>query len=76
VFKTLFLEQLPDNIRSILAICEVTGLTRLAQLADRIFETSKANVAQVNIAAKASPIENATAWCGCAASIKELTRQV
>jgi len=76
VLKTLFLEQLSDNLRNILAICEDTDLTRLAQLADKVFETSKPNVTQVDIAAKASPIKNATTSCGCAASINELTRQV
>jgi len=76
VLKTLFLEHLPDNLRSILAICEGTELTKLAQLADKVFEMSKPNVAQVDIAAKAAPIENATTSCGCTASMNELTKQV
>jgi len=37
VLKTLFLEQLSDNVRSILAIYKVTDLTRLAQLVLRIY---------------------------------------
>jgi len=76
VLKTLFLEQLLDNIRSILVICEVTDLRRLTQLADRVFETSTANIAQVDVVAKISSRENATASCGCAATINELTKRV
>jgi len=54
VIKTLFFEQLlAHNLRNILAICEGTELTKLAQLAVKVFETSKPNVAQVDIAAKA-----------------------
>jgi len=63
VFKTFF-EQLTDNLRRILAICEDTELTKLTQLADKIFETSKPNVTQVNTAAKAAPIANTTTSCG------------
>jgi len=61
VLKTLFLEQLPDNSRSILPICEDIDLTRFAQLLDRVSESSKTNIAQVNVDAKASPAENVTA---------------
>jgi len=60
VIKTLFLEQLlAYNLRSILAICEGTELTKLVQLAvkDKVFETSKPNVAQVDNAAKALHIK-------------------
>jgi len=73
VLKTLFLEQFPDNVRSILAIYEVIDLTRLAQLADKIFETSKTNIAQVNVDAKASSSENAIASDELMATINELT---
>ncbi|XP_043506110.1 uncharacterized protein LOC122526658 [Polistes fuscatus] len=47
ILRTLFMEQLPDCIRSILAISEVTDLTKLALQADKILEVSKADVAAV-----------------------------
>jgi len=59
VLRTLFLEQLPDNVRNILAISEVTNLFKLAQLVDRVIETS--NVAEIDVIARASSIENAIA---------------
>ncbi|XP_014614559.1 PREDICTED: uncharacterized protein LOC106792598 [Polistes canadensis] len=47
ILRTLFMEQLPDYIGSILAISEVTDLTKLALQADKILEVSKADVATV-----------------------------
>ncbi|XP_012272372.1 uncharacterized protein LOC105695411, partial [Orussus abietinus] len=41
VLKTLFLEQLPEHSRSILAISEVTDLNKLANLADKMDEMIK-----------------------------------
>ncbi|KAI4474110.1 hypothetical protein M0804_015015 [Polistes exclamans] len=49
ILRTLFMEQLPDYIRSILAISEVTDLTKLALQADKILEVSKADVAAVTL---------------------------
>lgn len=47
VLRTLFLEQLPDNVRTILAISEVSDLSKLALQADKIFEMSNTNINQV-----------------------------
>lgn len=47
VLRTLFLEHLPDNVRTILAISEVVDLSKLALQADKIFEMSNTNVNQV-----------------------------
>ncbi|XP_025266506.1 uncharacterized protein LOC112638643 [Camponotus floridanus] len=47
VLRTLFLEQLPDNVRSILAISEVSDLSKLALQADKILDMSKVNISQV-----------------------------
>ncbi|XP_024868631.1 uncharacterized protein LOC112452578 [Temnothorax curvispinosus] len=44
VLRTLFLEQLPNNIRSILAISQVEDITQLALQADKIVEVSKPQV--------------------------------
>ncbi|KYN50015.1 hypothetical protein ALC62_00042, partial [Cyphomyrmex costatus] len=44
ILRTLFLEQLPENVRSVLAISEVTDLTVLASQADRIFEITKPTI--------------------------------
>ncbi|XP_025266505.1 uncharacterized protein LOC112638642 [Camponotus floridanus] len=47
VLRTLFLEQLPDNVRSILAISEVGDLSKLALQADKVLDMSKINISQV-----------------------------
>lgn len=60
VLRTLFLEQLPDNVRSILAISEVTDLSKLALQADKIIEMSRTSVAEVSVTTKALPVEEAT----------------
>ncbi|KYN50445.1 PREDICTED: uncharacterized protein LOC108757329 [Trachymyrmex cornetzi] len=44
VLRTLFLEQLPENVRSVLAISEVTDLSILASQADRIYEITKPTI--------------------------------
>lgn len=41
ILRTLFFEQLPENIRSVLAISEVADLSILATQADKIYEISK-----------------------------------
>lgn len=48
VLRTLFMEQLPGNVRSILAINEVTDISKLALQADKITEMSRGSVAQIN----------------------------
>ncbi|XP_032691250.1 uncharacterized protein LOC116853960 [Odontomachus brunneus] len=47
VVRILFLEHLPDNVRKILAISEVTNLSKLGLQADKIIEISNANVSQI-----------------------------
>jgi len=47
VLRTLFLEQLPDNVRSILAISEVTDLSKLALQADKVLDMSKISANQI-----------------------------
>lgn len=49
VLRTLFLEQLPDHVRSILAISEVADVTRLAVQADKIIEVTRTTVAPVTM---------------------------
>ncbi|XP_018376537.1 PREDICTED: uncharacterized protein LOC108769827 [Trachymyrmex cornetzi] len=44
VLRTLFFEQLPENVRSVLAISEVTDLSILASQADRIYEIIKPTI--------------------------------
>lgn len=41
ILKSIFMEQLPENMRSILAISEVQDLTKLAAQADKIVEVTK-----------------------------------
>ncbi|XP_076545673.1 uncharacterized protein LOC143305527 [Osmia lignaria lignaria] len=53
VLRSLFLDQLPDNIRSILAISETQDLGKLALQADKIIEMQAINVAAVSSAPRA-----------------------
>lgn len=41
ILKSIFLEQLPENVRAILAVSEVQDLTRLAAAADKVIEVTK-----------------------------------
>lgn len=41
VLRTIFMEQLPENVRTILAISEVANLSKLAMQADKILEMTK-----------------------------------
>ena len=43
ILRTLFLEQLPDEIRGIVSINEQTNLSKLAQQAEKILEYSRPN---------------------------------
>ncbi|XP_029053691.2 uncharacterized protein LOC114881160 [Osmia bicornis bicornis] len=54
VLRSLFLEQLPDNIRSILVITETQDLGKLALQADKIAEMQAVNVAAVSFTSTAS----------------------
>lgn len=48
VLRTLFLEQLPEQIRGILAISEVTDLTKLSIQADKIIDFSRPSIMAVD----------------------------
>ncbi|KYN50060.1 PREDICTED: uncharacterized protein LOC108771186 [Cyphomyrmex costatus] len=48
VMRTLFLEQMPESVRSILAISELTDLSKLAQQADRVVDVTRNTVAVVS----------------------------
>ncbi|XP_039308808.1 uncharacterized protein LOC120358479 [Solenopsis invicta] len=68
VLRTLFLEQLPENVRAMLSISEVADLTILASQADKIYEISK-------------PTINAVALCPASQTtssnpIDELTKRI
>ncbi|XP_018358548.1 PREDICTED: uncharacterized protein LOC108758222 isoform X1 [Trachymyrmex cornetzi] len=41
ILKSIFMERLPENIRAILAISEVTDLSKLAAQADKVMEVAK-----------------------------------
>ncbi|KAK2577895.1 hypothetical protein KPH14_012635 [Odynerus spinipes] len=41
VLRTIFMEQLPENVRAVLAISEVTDLNKLAHQADKVLELSR-----------------------------------
>lgn len=47
VLRSLFLEHLPEQIRGILAISEVTDLTKLATQADKIIDLSRPSILAV-----------------------------
>lgn len=47
--KTIFMEQLRDQVRAILAICDDPDLPKLALQADKIVEVSKSTVSAINI---------------------------
>lgn len=58
ILKTLFREQLPENIRTVLAVMDQnTSLERMAAVADKIMEsTSPQNIASITANAQLAPI--------------------
>ena len=54
--KSLFMENLPDNVRSILSVCETEDVNKLAVIADKVFEnqTPPTYVSQV----KSAPVKS------------------
>ena len=70
VLKTLFMEQLPDNIRAVLAISEVTDLNKLASQADKVADIVKPSIMAV---ARAEPTSSSTNMND---RIEELTKMV
>jgi len=48
VLRTLFMEQMPEQVRGILAIGQLEDLTTLAAQADRIIEVTRPQVASIN----------------------------
>lgn len=67
VLRMLFLEQLPERVRVVLAVSETGDLTKLAKQADRILEAAQNTISSVDSAAS----RNAET-----APIRELTMQV
>lgn len=55
IIRTLFLEQLPENVQAILAISESNDINKLAQQADKIMEAIVPHVAAVTPAQVATP---------------------
>lgn len=73
ILRTIFMELLPDNIRTILAISEVTDLTKLAMQADKIADTIKStNV----VATLSTPVPKTTTTPGRDQQIEELRAMV
>ncbi|XP_029672987.1 uncharacterized protein LOC115241388 [Formica exsecta] len=79
VLRTLFLEHLPDNVHTILAISEVVDLSKLALQADKIFEMSNTNVNQICLSTQSNNAGNSnnikTEINELKATIEALTRQ-
>ncbi|XP_026825695.1 uncharacterized protein LOC113562010 [Ooceraea biroi] len=50
ILKTIFMEQLPENVRTILAISEVQDLQKLAAQADKVMEVTRPTVSAVQVA--------------------------
>ncbi|XP_034935541.1 uncharacterized protein [Chelonus insularis] len=48
ILRTLFLEQLPEHVRGILAISEVVDLSKLALQADKIMEVSRPSILAID----------------------------
>lgn len=48
ILRTLFLEQLPEHVRGILAISEVVDLSKLALQADKIIEVSRPSILAID----------------------------
>lgn len=53
-----FLEQMPESVRAILAISELTDMTKLEQQADQIKDAITPLVAAVNVAQVATSSNN------------------
>lgn len=75
IIRYLFLEQLPENIRPILAINETPDLGNLAAQADRIFEVMRPQINAVRSSTTTSNIpQSVTGTSSTAASTHEQTR--
>lgn len=71
VLRTIFMEQLPENVRTILAISEVSDLSKLATQADKILDMAK----PVALSIQQVEAENETIR-KMAAEITTLTKQM
>jgi len=80
VLRTIFLEQMPESTRAILAISEVSDLNKLAIQADKILEMAKPVALAVQPITAESAISKETAEAGAiskmATEIAALTKQV
>lgn len=58
IMKSLFLQRLPGHVRAILAISD-GSLTKLAEMADRMLDSSAAHVASCSAPAPSPPVSSA-----------------
>lgn len=71
VLRTIFMEQLPENVRTILAISEVADLSKLAMQADKILEMTKPTALAIQtVNAESNPLDK------MATEIATLTKQM
>lgn len=71
VLRTLFMEQLPENIRTVLAISEMTDLSKLAAQADKVADIVKPSIAAV------APVGSQTSASSSSdEKVEELTKMV
>jgi len=71
VLRTIFMEQLPENVRTVLAISETSDLSKLAMQVDKILEKAKP------LGLAVQPVDAETETIGkMAADIAALTKQM
>ena len=76
VLKSLFLEHLPENVRSILAVSNTTDLDNLALLADKIMENQSAPMMVNAVKCTKEDSELSTLVKQLSAQVQRLTTQV
>jgi len=74
VLGTIFIEHLPENVRTILAISETTDLNKLAAQADKILEVSRPNLATIT-ANQVTQVAAGNELRDLKQAIEELTRE-
>ncbi|XP_018367051.1 PREDICTED: uncharacterized protein LOC108763704 [Trachymyrmex cornetzi] len=75
ILKSIFMERLPENIRAILAISEVTDLSKLAAQADKVMEVAKPFPGSIQ-AVSPETDDNTSLVNKVSADIAELTKQI
>jgi hypothetical protein len=76
VLKSLFIEQLPESHKAILAAINEQDLTKLAEIADRISETNNPSTAVVPFVATVNKSENASPPSNVEKQLKQITKQL